>query len=388
MAITTNFDHLIERALDDYTQSMPLVIGHENLAHYITKDIARKIERPTILKIHRDLLLNPANFGKGVEKLHSKWVRALDNLLAEYHPVFIGYAGNDNSFMDYLISRSERFASGKLRYPYWMLYKDGNPEEKVSNFLDESRGYLIKNVTFDDVIYRLADKLGYIIPSKESFVEKAERRYQMLTDEIKGFADEARKAQDLKSTFNNPHIGKVSPSVDDKAEIEALRLKKASNAKAMAFLTGATLLFPLGKYKFEFSLKRVQRIIKEEPENITYLIFSGCLLNVLKRYDEAITVFQKTVDLEPENAVCLNNLGNTFYNLKRYDEALPNNQKAVDLEPENARYLNSLGNTFYELKRYDEALPNHQKSVGLEPRNKIYRDNLADTLIAIERQKH
>ena len=37
VVITTNFDHLIEDAVNYYEDTIPLVIGHESLAHYITK---------------------------------------------------------------------------------------------------------------------------------------------------------------------------------------------------------------------------------------------------------------------------------------------------------------------------------------------------------------
>lgn len=52
VVITTNFDHLVEDAVNYYSQTIPLIIGHESLAHYISKQITR----PTIIKIHRDLL--------------------------------------------------------------------------------------------------------------------------------------------------------------------------------------------------------------------------------------------------------------------------------------------------------------------------------------------
>jgi len=49
VVITTNFDHLIENSISYYMDAIPLVIGHEALAHYITNPILR----PTIIKIHR-----------------------------------------------------------------------------------------------------------------------------------------------------------------------------------------------------------------------------------------------------------------------------------------------------------------------------------------------
>lgn len=69
VVITTNFDHLLEDAVNYYENMIPLVIGHESLAHYITK----QINRPTIIKIHRDLLLEPKNREPELNVLHDNW---------------------------------------------------------------------------------------------------------------------------------------------------------------------------------------------------------------------------------------------------------------------------------------------------------------------------
>lgn len=66
VVITTNFDHLTEDAVNYYMHTMPSVISHESLAHYITEHITR----PTIIKIHRDLLFDPANRTDEIGKLH------------------------------------------------------------------------------------------------------------------------------------------------------------------------------------------------------------------------------------------------------------------------------------------------------------------------------
>ena len=145
VVITTNFDHLTEDAINYYTQTMPMVIGHESLSHYISKPI----NRPTVIKIHRDLLFDPANTVNEVDKLHDNWKKALNTILSEYHPIFIGYAGNDNSLMDFLIEQGEAFADNRLCCPYWMLYGDGTPDGKVHDFLEKSNGYFIQHNVFN-----------------------------------------------------------------------------------------------------------------------------------------------------------------------------------------------------------------------------------------------
>lgn len=61
LVITTNFDSLIEDSLFIYEDKKALVITHESLAPFINA----LSNRPTVIKLHRDLLLQP----KSNEKL-------------------------------------------------------------------------------------------------------------------------------------------------------------------------------------------------------------------------------------------------------------------------------------------------------------------------------
>ena len=135
VVITTNFDHLIEDAINYYEHTIPLVIGHESLSHYITK----QINRPTIVKIHRDLLLDPKNKASELDALHDNWKRALNIVFSDYYPIFIGYAGNDHSLMDYLTQNCDELFGENGTFPYWMIYKTDEMSGMVSEFLDKSK---------------------------------------------------------------------------------------------------------------------------------------------------------------------------------------------------------------------------------------------------------
>lgn len=101
--ITTNFDTLIEDALFDFTRTRPLVCGHESLASYINLHTGR----PTIVKVHRDILLDPISDTKGVADMHEAWEKALRPILSSFHLIVIGYNGNDGSVMKYLEALKE-----------------------------------------------------------------------------------------------------------------------------------------------------------------------------------------------------------------------------------------------------------------------------------------
>ena len=95
--ITINFDSLVEDTLE-FCGDHPLLIPHENLAEMIPK----KPDKPVIIKVHRDLLYQPLNTKKEMSKLSSSWEKPLTQILTDYTPIVIGYAGEDNTLMSVL----------------------------------------------------------------------------------------------------------------------------------------------------------------------------------------------------------------------------------------------------------------------------------------------
>ena len=369
VVITTNFDHLTEDAINYYTQTMPMVIGHESLSHYISKPI----NRPTVIKIHRDLLFDPANTVNEVDKLHDNWKKALNTILSEYHPIFIGYAGNDNSLMDFLIEQGEAFADNRLCCPYWMLYGDEKPVGKVHDFLEKSNGYFIHHNGFDEVMFLIGRVLKIKMQSKEDFLKKAENRFKILSDSIDNFTNKLMKDNSSSAADNST----VSEEIKEAVQYVTSQTDLQNMYKEVV------LSYREGNY--DDAVSTCKNLINLAPDNSRYHNTLGIILYKMKRYAEAITEQQKAVELEPNNAEYRNSLGITLHALKRYDEALIEMQKAVELEPDNPEYRNSLGVTLHNMKRYDDALIEFQKAVELEPDNAEYRDAIGITLGCIKR---
>ena len=369
VVITTNFDHLTEDAINYYTQTMPMVIGHESLSHYISKPI----NRPTVIKIHRDLLFDPANTVNEVDKLHDNWKKALNTILSEYHPIFIGYAGNDNSLMDFLIEQGEAFADNRLCCPYWMLYGNEKPDGKVHDFLEKSNGYFIHHNGFDEVMCLIGYILKIKMQSKEDFLKKAENRFKILSDSIDNFTNKLMKDNSSSAADNST----VSEEIKEAVQYVTSQTDLQNMYKEVV------LSYREGNYEDAVSI--CKNLINLAPDNALYHNTLGVILNEMKRYDEALIEKQKAVALEPDNARYRNSLGVTLHELKRYDEALIETKKAVELESDSAEYRNSLGITLHEMKRYDEALTETQKAVELEPNNAEYRNSLGITLHALKR---
>ena len=51
-----------------------------------------------------------------------------------------------------------------------------------------------------------------------------------------------------------------------------------------------------------------KKIIKQEPKNIDALYNQGLALNQLKKYQDAITCFDKVLDINPEYIAAINNI--------------------------------------------------------------------------------
>ncbi|MCI8550511.1 MAG: tetratricopeptide repeat protein [Lachnospiraceae bacterium] len=368
VVITTNFDHLIEDAVNYYEHTIPLVIGHESLAHYVTK----QINRPMIIKIHRDLLLDPKNRIDEVGKLHDHWKRALDIVFSEYHPVFIGYAGNDKSLMDFLNNNSEKILKQEWKLPYWMLYKTDKMSEDVLNFLNESEGYLIRHNGFDKVLYLLGAASGYSVPTREEFLSDAEKRFELLVDSIDEFTEKSvagketdQREEDSEEGTDDSEIGEAIQRVTNQTEQQSLYRKALISSRN-------------GNY--EEAIQIYKELIERNPDNARYHNSLGIALQGMKRYEEALGEKQRAVEMEPENAQYHDSLSTTLHKMKRYKEALRETQKALELEPENARYHDSLGVTLHEMEKYEEAFKEKRKAVELEPENARYYDSLGATL--------
>ncbi len=374
VVITTNFDHLTEDAVNYYAQAIPLIIGHEALAHYISK----QINRPTIIKIHHDLLFDPKNRADELETLHENWKRALGIIFTEYHPVFIGYAGNDNSLMDFLVDNSEKFLSNEWDCPYWMIYRTDKVGGKVLEFLQNSNGYLIRHNGFDEVLYLLGAAFDYKLPTNEEFLKDAQKRFQALSNAIDEFTE---KSSSGKKAVQNEDDSENRSAED--SEIDQAIQQITDPAEMQRMHREAVRLHNAGEYEKALEIRR--ELVKINPENAVYHNSLGITLHRMKRYEESAAAKRKAVELEPNTAVYHDNLSAALHCMGHYEEALSETEKAIELEPDNARYYDSLGITLHAMKHYEEAAEAKRKAVELEPDNAEYHDSLSTTLHRMER---
>lgn len=121
----------------------------------------------------------------------------------------------------------------------------------------------------------------------------------------------------------------------------------------------------------------LDRAIQMDPQS-QYFNSKGSLLNMLKRFEEAIPVMQRALQMEPTNAGYNSNMGFIYFdrankilddasNLDNrgykdaqtkaeidFRAALPYFKKAYEIEPDNYQYKLSLRQLYYRLKMMDE----------------------------------
>jgi len=399
IVLTTNFDRLTEEAINRHQRKFPLVIGHEALAHYIADDA----KCPIVIKIHRDLLMDPKSRKTEIDQLDTLWEENLEKVFANYHPIFIGYAGNDRSLMDYLIKNSRKIKEGIWKLPYWTLFESSPLSGKAKEFMEAAGGYLIRNCDFDELLIRLGDAMDYRLKSEEDVLAETKEENTCIRKKI----DEVLKkvlTPTLPENLTEDSSTKTSAQEEDEEGISETDATKTSEVEAKE-LTEAVdriigkadstsqrdrrlqAIFAHNRGNYQEAEQILRQLIAEQPDDAEYHSFLGVTLHAMKRYEDAEAEKRRAVELELDNARYHHQLAVTLHVMKRYEDAEAESHRAIEIEPENAEYHFTLGVTLHAMKRYEDAEKEKRCAVKLNPENARYHQQLGVTLHVMERYK-
>jgi hypothetical protein len=266
--ITTNFDTMVEDALFGLKEAKPLVLGHELLSKYINPTSPT---RPTIIKIHRDFLLDPYNTDDDIKELDEQWKVSLEPLLKEHSMIVIGYGGNDDSLMNYLNEIKDR------KPIYWCYRGDKSKlSSKITSILTE-KDFIVQIHGFDKFMLLLNDKLnlGTIIDKEEinnspivknalKYVDKYKKQLEELTrDELN--IEEQKAVEKLLPSWYHYQL-----------EVEK---EKNDTKKEEIYLDG----------------------LKAYPQSYELMNNYAILLQKLKKDNEAELYFKNALDIAPNS---------------------------------------------------------------------------------------
>jgi tetratricopeptide (TPR) repeat protein len=103
--------------------------------------------------------------------------------------------------------------------------------------------------------------------------------------------------------------------------------------------------------------------------NATDLYNRGQTLLELKRYEDALKVYNRAVELKPEYTDAWQGQGNTLFELKRDREALDAYDKAIQIKPDYWQAWNGRGKALDRLQRYEEAINSYDAALKIQPNN-------------------
>ena len=177
VVITVNFDNLVADSLSIFSANYPLVCGHESLAPFARTDL----RRPLVLKVHRDLLLNPMSTPEQLATMADGLNETITALLRQYTPIVLGYGGNDASLMACLEGLARASIPGGV---YW-CHREGSaePPERICSFIARQNGHLVPVLGFDELMALLGQKLDLTRPD-EIVLKRAEARAEQLKQQL------------------------------------------------------------------------------------------------------------------------------------------------------------------------------------------------------------
>ena len=365
VVITTNFDNLVTDALSIYTDTFPLVCGHESLTSFVRS----RLRRPLVAKIHRDLLLAPKNDPDGTSKLDERWANVLRMLLRDYTPIVIGYGGNDGSLMGFL----EGLEPGKIQGGvYWCYHRaSGRPDERICNLVARHRGKLVPVLGFDEFMLQLGERLGYK-PLADEIESRAQGR-------VKRYRDQWEQTQ--------KRLTQPAEDAETEKAVKPVREALAATAQREDSWWSWDL-----RARAELDPEKQESIYKQGLAQFTESAeltgnFAVFMEKVRKDYDEAERLYKRALELDPNLANTTGNFATFMQEIRKdYDEAERLHRRSLELDPDSANNTCNFATFMADVRKdYDEAERLYRRALELDPNKATNTGNFANFMADVRK---
>ena len=364
VVITTNFDNLLEDAIRTYTKEKPFIAGHEALADYVPK----RSDRPIILKLHRDLFLQPFSDQLNTDILQAAWESILGKFLSDYHLIVLGYGGNDGSLMNYLLKLKNR------KPIYWCVRNaDKATSKSLWNTLSpkakrllKNDGYLVPIDDFDRFMYDCYAALGYKFLEGIEKIEKPKSIHEILKP-------------------NYARIESIQTQLRQLSQTEE-ELSKESFQSIKSFLPDSWMW--ILKANQEKDIEKKDKIYREGiakyPQDANLLgDYANFLCDIRHDYDQAESYYKQALEADPKDATALGNYALFLKDIRHaYDQAERYYKKALEADPNHANTLGNYANFLNDIRHaYDQAEVYYKRALEVDPKSANKLGNYAHFLI-------
>ena len=304
IVITTNFDTMTEDALFGFTKTRPLVLGHELLSSYLKSSAPA---RPTIIKVHRDMMLEPYSKENETEKLAKTWQKALQPILKNHGLVVLGYGGNDDSLMNYLKDIKDR------KPIYWCYLPTYGIPDKAKALLTGD-DFIVPIKGFDEFMLLLNDAMGYdALVSEDNIAES-----KIVKDAIAYATIHRKQLEKLMQSEQTPEEKEATKKLLPSWWDYQLKVNDTDDVKEKD--------------------KIFQEGLKAHPASHELMgNYANFLHDIRKEYDKAESYYIKALELDPNDADYNGNYASFLHDIrKEYDKAESYYIKALELDPNSA----------------------------------------------------
>jgi len=157
----------------------------------------------------------------------------------------------------------------------------------------------------------------------------------------------------------------LMPGKEGFQKIKALALKALSidksHAEAYAFIGDAEFF----NWNWQAAEENFKRALELDPNYETGHIYYAFYLQLMKRYDEALSEGQRALELDPLSTSANYTLIGILWSMQQYDRAIARAKEIINIDPNPSYGYFQLGKCYLAKKMYAEAIAHHLKAIEL-----------------------
>lgn len=218
--------------------------------------------------------------------------------------------------------------------------------------------------------------LGAILQREKHFAGAEKLFLKALTSEPDNITALTYLAELYLETEQNEKAMKIYDKLlvllpnEEWVEFAAEDIQHAALLKEVLDLENTELLSEEEKNSnFEQAAVLLRKLVKEAPDNPNYALRLGQLLGKMKRFSEALSVYEQGLVYHPKDIFLKIAVGYTYVYLEDYEKAEREFNSILDTHPENADALAGLGRIKDLTGKPNDAWSYYREALALDPYN-------------------
>lgn len=119
---------------------------------------------------------------------------------------------------------------------------------------------------------------------------------------------------------------------------------------------------------YQEALEAYERVIQENPQNITALLDKANVLSKLQQHESALVTYEQAIALNEDSHLAWLGKGNALFALRRYEEALAAFNRTVKVQPKSYISWHNRGSVLRDgLRNLPEAIASYDRALAINP---------------------